>query len=466
MKYLSAIRAIVRQCLRDEYLPGQEYAFEDDEIDIHIALCLEEISERRPYEVKETLTTTTGSKELDISTIEDLLELDPGHEIEYPVGKDPPDYHNASRFGDTVRMEVDRVPGAGESVYLYCHKVHQLTESQSTLNLELEKVLVEGVVAKVALAWVNTIRSQIRDAITTIASVSTLVDNMTARITQAITDLTSGRAFIGNKSTQAIAAIDEITGRVTQAKTDLTSGRAIIGQKRTQALSAIDSMTTQLTQAVNDLTTGRGKIEDVRTQMDTAIDNMSARISQAMTDLTAGRELINKINIGGAPELDYARYAYAELGNALRYLDQGRGYLSEATTSDRYANYAARELQVANGFLAQARGYLATDTPVPEYASYAARELANATAYLAQARGYLAVDQPATEYGNYAARELSNAMAYLNQAGGFLREITAQLNISRAITGYQNWANNQLTLYREGLKRIAKTRVSREYPKG
>jgi len=152
-KNRSAIQATARQLLRDEF---QDYDFAPDELDIHINEVLVEISQHRPYEVKETVESD-GTKEVDISEIEDLLEVG---KVEYPTGSDPPSFEKFSIFGDTLRIE-DTTPTSGKDVYLYCHKVHQLTESVSTLSPDLEKVLIEGVVAKAAMAWLNKMRNQI-----------------------------------------------------------------------------------------------------------------------------------------------------------------------------------------------------------------------------------------------------------------------------------------------------------------
>ena len=155
-KTFSAIRATVRQLLRDEFkTAGTDFA--NDELDIHINEVLVEISQHRPYEVKETVESD-GTREIDISEIEDLLEVE---KAEYPTGNDPPDYRDVSVFGSTLRLNIATAPTSGDDVYLYCHKVHSLTESASTLSPDLEKVLVEGVVAKAALAWLNKMRSQI-----------------------------------------------------------------------------------------------------------------------------------------------------------------------------------------------------------------------------------------------------------------------------------------------------------------
>jgi len=459
---LSAIRTNIRQLLRDEFVSGSDFAFPPDEIDIHIDNCLVEISQRRPYEVKETLTTS-ASKELDISSIDDLLEVD---KVEYPVDSDPPDYRNCSVFGNTLRIDISSTPSADEDIYLFCHKVHQLTESSSTLIPQLEKLLIDGTVGNVALAWLNTIRKQLELAITRIDDVNTSVDSMSARLTQAITDLTTGRSKIGFKVSEANTAIGNMSARITQSITDLTSGRALIGSKKTQAIAALDAVSAEITQAGTDLTTGRGQISDLRNTADTAIDDMTARITQALADLTSGRDLINNVNIGGSPESDYANYAGKELNAGLSLLSQARAYLNEGATSSMYQLYAARDLQKANAHIAQARGYIALDVVTEEYALSAARELSNANVYAAQARMYLSEDMQSSQYANNASKQIATAMGYLNQSGGYMRELTSRINISRATSSYQVWANNKLVLYYRDLKRLAKPKIYVRYPVG
>lgn len=157
-KTLSAIRTIIRQLLLDEFVSGEEYEWKEDELDIHIGDCLAEISECSPYQVKETLTTTAGSRELDISSIEDLLSID---EVEYRVGKTPKQMRNCTIFGDILTIETDLTPSADEDVYLYCHKLHQLTESSSTLKPQLERILVLGVTGKAAIAKARSLINRV-----------------------------------------------------------------------------------------------------------------------------------------------------------------------------------------------------------------------------------------------------------------------------------------------------------------
>lgn len=190
---LSVVRTIVRQMLNDEFVSGEVKDFPNDEIDIHILNCVMEMSQAQPYEVKETLTTSSGSKKLDISSIVDLLYID---YLEYPVDKDPVNKRGFEKFANVITMLTDTNPSADETVYLYCKKLHGITEDSSTLSPDMEHVLVMGAAANTALSWINKVRSHVAEATKRIADVNTSIDNMTSRIDQAKADLTSGRAFI------------------------------------------------------------------------------------------------------------------------------------------------------------------------------------------------------------------------------------------------------------------------------
>lgn len=153
-KLLSGIRAVARQKLSDE-LKGSDVAYKwsDDELDVYISDCLIEMSPYLPYEVKETVTTTASSRELDLSAINDLLEV---KEVEYPVDKQPRRFRQFSVFGDDLRMELDTAPSAVADVYLYCKKYHSLSDTASTLNPTLERILVLGVCGQAAIAKART----------------------------------------------------------------------------------------------------------------------------------------------------------------------------------------------------------------------------------------------------------------------------------------------------------------------
>ncbi len=147
-EYIDGIRARVRQTLLDEVDPNRTLEFKNDALDIYIGEFLREISKARPYEVRESVTLTLALKnEVDISGIANLISITHG---EFPVDKDPRYLRNVTVFGDTATLVMNRRPSGNETAYLYCHKLHTITESSSTLSPALEDVLVLGVAAKAA----------------------------------------------------------------------------------------------------------------------------------------------------------------------------------------------------------------------------------------------------------------------------------------------------------------------------
>lgn len=224
-KYLTGVLAVVRQMLDDEFASGVDVEWEDDEITVLIRQCLEELSGASPYRCIEVLTTIANSRILDISSIENLLEVE---KLEYPTGEDPRAYRNSIEIDrDTIEIDTELTPDAGgsgtltgtvtfasgsaaitgsgtaflteleagyhikmstgtrwyliysvdsdtgltlaepcrdtgadtvdatqycyETVYVYCVKSHALNEETTTLNRQLEAVLVKGVAGRAAI---------------------------------------------------------------------------------------------------------------------------------------------------------------------------------------------------------------------------------------------------------------------------------------------------------------------------
>ncbi|MBW2559387.1 MAG: hypothetical protein JRE40_00885 [Deltaproteobacteria bacterium] len=93
------------------------------EIGAELDRCLVDMARYVPYQVRETLTTTADSRDLDISDITDLVSIE---KVEYKTGEYPPLYRMWEKFGDTLTLLVADAPAADESVYLYCRKAHHL----------------------------------------------------------------------------------------------------------------------------------------------------------------------------------------------------------------------------------------------------------------------------------------------------------------------------------------------------
>lgn len=154
-RYLSDIRSSVRDVLRDEFVEGVDLDWEDDELNRLIRLTLDEVEQKMPYEVKATelddetdIETTADSKEIDISGIANIIRV---FKVEYRTSKNPKQFRNFTTFADTLTMVINFLPSASETVHLYLHKKHTLTDNASTLMDKHETVLIQGVVARAAI---------------------------------------------------------------------------------------------------------------------------------------------------------------------------------------------------------------------------------------------------------------------------------------------------------------------------
>lgn len=144
---LSDMRTIVRRDLHDE--DAENYRWTNDELDRHIAHAVKEFSGYLPCEQKATRATTSGSRELDISTITDRVMV---QAVEYPVDRFPRIYQRFSLWGDTLTILGDEVPD-GSSAYIYYGKLHTLSAESSTIPAQYEDLVAIGTCGYAAIEW-------------------------------------------------------------------------------------------------------------------------------------------------------------------------------------------------------------------------------------------------------------------------------------------------------------------------
>jgi hypothetical protein len=144
---LSDMRAVVRRDLHDE--DSGNYRWSNDELDRHIAHAVRDFSEAIPYEQKETLATTEGSREIDISAITNRIMV---QAIEYPIDKFPQIYQRFSLWADTITLLGDEVPD-GSNAYIYYGKLHTLDAESSTIPSHLEDLIATGACGYAAVEW-------------------------------------------------------------------------------------------------------------------------------------------------------------------------------------------------------------------------------------------------------------------------------------------------------------------------
>lgn len=143
---LTEMRTIVRRDLHDE--DAANYRWTNDELDRHITHAVKEFSEAIPYEQKTTIATTSGSREIDISTITDRIMVEA---VEYPVDKFPKRYQRFTLWADTLTLLGDEGPD-GSNAYIYYGKLHTLGES-STIPTKYEDLITAGACGYAAVEW-------------------------------------------------------------------------------------------------------------------------------------------------------------------------------------------------------------------------------------------------------------------------------------------------------------------------
>ncbi|RJO63349.1 MAG: hypothetical protein C4542_00200 [Dehalococcoidia bacterium] len=147
---LTDMRAIVRRDLKDE--DSGNYRWTDGELDRHIAHALSELSQAVPVEAVETIATSSGSRDIDISSLSP-----PGRmvqAVEYPLDKFPKQYQRFSLWANILTLLGDYVPD-GSNTRIYYGKGHTLDAETSTLPATLEDLLAVGAGGFACLEWAS-----------------------------------------------------------------------------------------------------------------------------------------------------------------------------------------------------------------------------------------------------------------------------------------------------------------------
>jgi len=144
---LTEMRAIVRRDLHDE--DAENYRWTDEELDRHITHAVKDFSEAIPYEQKVVIATTSGSREIDISTLTDRIMVEA---IEYPVVQSPRKYQRYSLWADTLTLLGDEVPD-GSDAHIYYGKLHSLDATSSTIPTKHEDLVATGACGYAAVEW-------------------------------------------------------------------------------------------------------------------------------------------------------------------------------------------------------------------------------------------------------------------------------------------------------------------------
>jgi hypothetical protein len=144
---ITEMKTIVRRDLHDE--DSENYRWTDNELERHIACAVKEFSRSFPYEQKVVISTTAGSRDIDISTITERVSVEA---VEYPVDNYPAIYQRFSLWGDILTLLSDEVPD-GSDAYIYYGKLHTLDSATSTIPAVNEDLIAAGACGYAAVEW-------------------------------------------------------------------------------------------------------------------------------------------------------------------------------------------------------------------------------------------------------------------------------------------------------------------------
>jgi hypothetical protein len=101
---------------------------------------VKDYSEAIPNEQKATKATTSGSREIDITTLSDRIMIEA---VEYPIGNFPPRYQRFALWGNIITLTGNEIPD-GSNAYIYYGNLHTLDVSSSTINTRDEDLIAIG----------------------------------------------------------------------------------------------------------------------------------------------------------------------------------------------------------------------------------------------------------------------------------------------------------------------------------
>jgi hypothetical protein len=139
--------ALVRKDLHDE--DSENYQWSDAELTRHIGRAVRELSERVPLPAKATLPTTSGSRELDISSLSNRIMVE---SVEYPVDVSPPSYQRFSIWGDSLTIISGSEPD-GSNCHVYYGALHTLDANGSTVPTKYQDLIATGACGYAAMEW-------------------------------------------------------------------------------------------------------------------------------------------------------------------------------------------------------------------------------------------------------------------------------------------------------------------------
>jgi hypothetical protein len=454
----SQIIELASQILQD----SGNSVYSTTELDLYLPQVINEISRSIPNEIKITKTTDGTTRNLTL-TSGDKWRLVNLICAEYIVDRYPKNLRNIKRFGNTVELQINALPSADETVYLYAGREHILQKEIGTTDTA-GAVKTAGNAGDTSLALkslgTGTVNEGTTLTITGDSTVYYVISTATIATNEAtvsiypplsadvdvdtVVTLSLTESTLESSELESIAA-EWLAGLAAVNKTNLFNLQ--INTSITQATNsgtAIGNVAARVTQAIADIQSGRtegGKSAAIILEANTAIDNVASRITQTLTDLMSGRTEASKITAiitSGSTALSgvssQITQAIADIASGRTEADKVPDIISSGATS--LADIADRIDQAVTDFQA---GRVEA-SKVADIITASAREIAlinpqiiNAVIDLTSGDSIIntvPVGGGATEFMSQAASRIAVGQGFLTSGQAYLYQAIAEQNVN------------------------------------
>jgi hypothetical protein len=338
-----------------------------------------------------------------------------------------------------------------------------VTFKPSSLKPYDEVLLARLAAARLAMYHIGLGRTAISSAITASALINSSTDSMSARLTQAATDLGTVRTHVASLLSGAATKLATADTTIGTALTTLGLGKTAAGN--IVITDSIGDADTQIDLAITDINNARGTLATSKSAIADEVTSIGAEIVLAIADLASARALNNTITVSGGAESQLHASANAELNAAMARINEINAILEKSPALNEENILSGNELNIASLKLQHARAIIsAYGSQGNVYTSAGGAELSAARTYISEAQGII------SEYSNAvsgllssAGREVSIANGYLAQSSGYQREVNSHLSISNIITSYQRWGRELYETTIRELKRLQKPKMMQTY---
>jgi len=144
--YILDLRDKLRYALKDLNVT---YDWTNNELDNALTRAVADFSDKLPRERETTFTTTSASRDVDVSSISaSILQI---FSVEYPDGNEPKTFVPSDLYGDTLEIKGYNVPDGSDAVVRW-GSAHSLDTTQKTFKDNFDEVIVLGASGYAAIA--------------------------------------------------------------------------------------------------------------------------------------------------------------------------------------------------------------------------------------------------------------------------------------------------------------------------